>query len=335
MKVVDKTLLILFILFSLLTFVNNSRINLSKIVHRNEEEDKSHLRSLEASDSDPADEEPEPPANDTDKGAFEVKRSSSGMSTGAICGIAIPCIAALLGVAGAAALLKGGAAAPMVTAPTIPPPTYINSEATVANMIPPQESTVVQPPPQPPQVVEPVQQIVRPQYPVNQVQKPVINQAFTPVQQVQPVKMVPVQQVQVVPQPQVQMVPVQQYQMVQMVPQQQVIPQVQTVPVNQVMPIQAAEEVVPQITEVTQVPSVVNEIEIPQVGTEIVSEVPQMGGEIISEIPGELSTQSLNPQTIPGVINQPTQVLPVKVLPTIHQGTTNAQGLDFSLNNLI
>ena len=54
--------------------------------------------------------------------------SSSGLSTGAICGIAIPCIAALVGV-GAAAAILGGSAAPAAAAalpaaiPSVPVPT--------------------------------------------------------------------------------------------------------------------------------------------------------------------------------------------------------------------
>jgi hypothetical protein len=60
------------------------------------------------------------------------KKSSSGLSTGAICGIAIPCIAALLGVAAAAAFVKGGAIAstPAVgalTTPSLPDPKFIDT----------------------------------------------------------------------------------------------------------------------------------------------------------------------------------------------------------------
>ena len=39
------------------------------------------------------------------------KKSGSGLSAGAICGIVIPCVAGLLGATVAAALLKGGSAA--------------------------------------------------------------------------------------------------------------------------------------------------------------------------------------------------------------------------------
>ena len=54
------------------------------------------------------------------------KSSSSGLSTGAICAIAIPCVALLLGAALAAFLLKGSvAAAPMAISQSFPPPNYM------------------------------------------------------------------------------------------------------------------------------------------------------------------------------------------------------------------
>ena len=48
--------------------------------------------------------------------------SSSGLSTGAICAIAIPCIAGLLGVAAAAALCKGGA----ISTPALHPQLFLH-----------------------------------------------------------------------------------------------------------------------------------------------------------------------------------------------------------------
>ena len=94
------------------------------------------LRSLDTTDDDEDDDESE--AGDEDESSNEtpldsstiynstipsssvrnntsfapaVRKTSSGLSTGAICGIAIPCVAALLGVAAAAAFIKGGAIA--------------------------------------------------------------------------------------------------------------------------------------------------------------------------------------------------------------------------------
>ena len=157
-----------------------------------------------------------------------IKKSSSGLSTGAICGIVIPCIAALLAVAIAAALLKGtptitGIGGNLVSSSA---PGYIDSSIAkfpAIERIPMQQQ--IPQPPQPVQV-QPVQQVARPNYPVNR-----INQPPRIVQQPQQVQMVPVQEVQMVPVEQVEMVPVQE---VQMVPVQQV----EAVPVQQVAQVQ-------------------------------------------------------------------------------------------------
>ena len=172
-----------------------------------------------------------------------VQSSSSGLSTGAICAIAIPCIAGLLGVAAAAALCKGGAiSTPALTPPTLPPANYIDTSIAQFNV--PQE-TPIQPvetiQPQPVQYEpiqpQPVQQIIRPIYPISKPEPPVINKAFQPMNNQAQMQMVPVQQVEMVPVQQVEMVPVQEIVPLQQAIQvQQVVPQaVQVVPTQQVV----------------------------------------------------------------------------------------------------
>ena len=175
-----------------------------------------------------------------------IKKSSSGLSTGAICAIVIPCIAALLAVAIAAALLKGAPAVGHIASSSLTP--IIDSSVAKFNAV---DSIPMQRIPQPIKV-QPVQEVVRPNYPVNRVIEPprVTQQIQRPiVQQPQQVELVPVQQVEMVPVQQVEMVPVQQ---VDMVPVQQVdmvpVEQVDMVPVEQV-------EMVPvqQTTQVTEI----------------------------------------------------------------------------------
>ena len=183
--------------------------------------------------------------------------SSSGLSTGGIIGIAIPCIAALVGVGAAAAILGGSApAAPVLANPaaTIPPANYVDT--TAANLVVPQEIPVQ------PQVIQPQVEIPPPQpvqqvVPIQKVEPPVI-QKIVP-QPVQP-QMVPVQQMQLVPVQQVEMVPVQH---VEMVPVQEVIPTYQ-----------AAAQVVPQVTQVSQVAPQITQVSGIQQGIQ--------GGEFIS-----------------------------------------------------
>ena len=162
-------------------------------------------------------------------GPHYAPKSSSGLSTGGIVGIAIPCIAALVGVGALAAFMgvPGGAAptggfGPVLNnpVPNLPPPNYVDTS--MAQLVAPQEVAPVQPvvevPPQP------VQQVV----PVAQVEPPVVHNVVLPPQPqaiAQP-QMVPVQQMQLVPVQQVEMVPVQH---VEMVPVQQVVPQVQEI----------------------------------------------------------------------------------------------------------
>ena len=201
--------------------------------------------------------------------------SSSGLSTGGIIGIAIPCIAALVGVGAAAAILGGSApAAPVLANPatTIPPANYVDT--TAANLVVPQEIPVQ------PQVIQPQVEIPPPQpvqqvVPIQKVEPPVI-QKIVP-QPVQP-QMVPVQQMQLVPVQQVEMVPVQH---VEMVPVQEVIPTYQ-----------AAAQVVPQVTQVSQVAPQITQVSGIQQGIQ--------GGEFISAPEGygtsviQSSTNPLN-----------------------------------------
>ena len=204
-----------------------------------------------------------------------IASSSSGLSTGGIIGIAIPCIAALVGVGAAAAILGGSApAAPVLANPaaTIPPANYVDT--TAANLVVPQEIPVQ------PQVIQPQVEIPPPQpvqqvVPIQKVEPPVI-QKIVP-QPVQP-QMVPVQQMQLVPVQQVEMVPVQH---VEMVPVQEVIPTYQ-----------AAAQVVPQVTQVSQVAPQITQVSGIQQGIQ--------GGEFISAPEGygtsviQSSTNPLN-----------------------------------------
>lgn len=188
------------------------------------------------SDTDEATSFPDGNGNST---YYDPEKKSSGLSAGSICAIAIPCIAALVGVGAAAAILGGGASAAatgpvLATAtPSLPPPTYVDT--TAAQLMVPQEIPVqpqiIQPVEVPPQ---PVQQVIQP---IPKVETPVVNIPQQPV--VAQPQLVPVQQMQLVPVQQVEMVPVQH---VEMVPVQEVVPTYQ-----------AAAEVVPQVTQVTQV----------------------------------------------------------------------------------
>ena len=166
---------------------------------------------------------------------YDPDNKSSGISTGGIVAIAVPCIAALVGVGAAAAIL--GASAPAVpsalapVATAVPPPTFVDTS--VAQLAVPQPQIVqpvVQPVVQPEIIPQPVQQVIQP---IPKVETPVINIPQQPI--IAQPQMVPVQQMQLVPVQQVEMVPVQQ---VEMVPVQQIVPAYQ-----------AAAEVAPQITQ--------------------------------------------------------------------------------------
>ena len=229
------------------------------------------IRHLECDGTDSACPSDEPIGNTT----YTPSSSSSGLSTGGIIGIAIPCIAALVGVGAAAAILGGSApAAPVLANPaaTIPPANYVDT--TAANLVVPQEIPVQ------PQVIQPQVEIPPPQpvqqvVPIQKVEPPVI-QKIVP-QPVQP-QMVPVQQMQLVPVQQVEMVPVQH---VEMVPVQEVIPTYQ-----------AAAQVVPQVTQVSQVAPQITQVSGIQQGIQ--------GGEFITAPEGygtsviQSSTNPLN-----------------------------------------
>ena len=187
------------------------------------------------------------------------RQNNSGLSTGAICAIAIPTIAALLGVAAAAALFSGAASATELasgfTAPALPKPNYIDNSLAkfqIPDQVPiqqPQPVQIIQQP-QPVQIIEqpqliqpePIKEVPRVDYQLNRVIEPVPQQVqMVPVQEVE---MVPVQEVEMVPVEQVEMVPVQQ---IEAIPGVNGVPIQQIPPMNQVVPIgQPAGVVVPQ-----------------------------------------------------------------------------------------
>ena len=223
---------------------------------------------------------------DTDTDATNstvIPHSGSGLSTGGIIGIAIPCIAALVGVGAAAAILggSGAATAPVLANPAVaslPPPNYIDTS--MAKLAVPQEIPV-----QPPQVVQPVVEVppqpVQQVVPITKVEPPLVQNVIPQQPVVQP-QMVPVQQMQLVPVQQVEMVPVQ---------------HVEMVPVQQVVPTYQAAQVAPQITQVSEIPSVtqVSGTQVIQGGQGI------QGGEFISAPEGygtsviQGGTSSVNP----------------------------------------
>ena len=212
-----------------------------------------------------------------------IPHSGSGLSTGGIIGIAIPCIAALVGVGAAAAILggSGAATAPVLANPAVaslPPPNYIDTS--MAKLAVPQEIPV-----QPPQVVQPVVEVppqpVQQVVPITKVEPPLVQNVIPQQPVVQP-QMVPVQQMQLVPVQQVEMVPVQ---------------HVEMVPVQQVVPTYQAAQVAPQVTQVSEIPSVtqVSGTQVIQGGQGI------QGGEFISAPEGygtsviQGGTSSVNP----------------------------------------
>ena len=240
---------------------------------------------------------------DSNSTYYDPEKKSSGLSAGSICAIAIPCIAALVGVGAAAAILGGGASAAatgpvLATAvPSLPPPTYVDT--TAAQLMVPQEIPVqpqiIQPVEVPPQ---PVQQVIQP---IPKVETPVVNIPQQPV--VAQPQLVPVQQMQLVPVQQVEMVPVQH---IEMVPVQEVVPTYQ-----------AAAEVVPQVTQVTQV-----------------SQMPEISGTQISQSIGQGIQQGV--QEGFGIQGGDFITAPEGYGTSVIQGSSNPLNLgEFSSQNLM
>lgn len=208
-------LLISIISISTCSFSRNKNNNLKIIRKLN-----AGLRYLQESDT----------SMDTDYpiGNHTYVRSSSGLSTGQICAIAIPCIAALVGIGVAAAILGGSApVAPIapiapisaVSTTNIPPPNVI--ETSVTKLTTPQEIPIQPKIELPP---EPIKPIIKPSYPITNIENPVINLPSS--QQISQTNLVPVQQMKLVPIQKVEMVPVKK---VQMVPVKEVIPTNQSI----------------------------------------------------------------------------------------------------------
>ena len=205
-------LLISIISISTCSFSRNKNNNLKIIRKLN-----AGLRYLQESDT----------SMDTDYpiGNHTYVRSSSGLSAGQICAIAIPCIAALVGIGVAAAILGGSAPVapiapmPAVTTTNIPPPNVI--ETSVTKLTTPQEIPIQPKIELPP---EPIKPIIKPSYPITNIENPVINLPSS--QQISQTNLVPVQQMKLVPIQKVEMVPVKK---VQMVPVKEVIPTNQSI----------------------------------------------------------------------------------------------------------
>ena len=205
-------LLISIISISTCSFSRNKNNNLKIIRKLN-----AGLRYLEESDT----------SMDTDYpiGNHTYVRSSSGLSAGQICAIAIPCIAALVGIGVAAAILGGSAPVapiapiPAASATNIPPPNVI--ETSVTKLATTQEIPIQPKIELPP---EPIKPIIKPSYPITNIENPVINLPSS--QQISQTNLVPVQQMKLVPIQKVEMVPVQK---VEMVPVKEVIPTNQSI----------------------------------------------------------------------------------------------------------
>ena len=207
-------LLISIISISTCSFSRNKNNNLKIIRKLN-----AGLRYLEESDT----------SMDTDYpiGNHTYVRSSSGLSAGQICAIAIPCIAALVGIGVAAAILGGSSPVPPMapipavsaTATNIPPPNIV--ETSVTKLTTPQEIPIQPKIELPP---EPIKPIIKPSYPITNIENPVINLPSS--QQISQTNLVPVQQMKLVPIQKVEMVPVKK---VQMVPVKEVIPTNQSI----------------------------------------------------------------------------------------------------------
>ena len=147
-----------------------TNINTNKIFYRNKI-GKSHLRFLDVSGSD-SDYFLSDIDNSGNRTSPRHHQSKSGLSAGAICAIVIPCVAALIGVGAAAAILGGSsstAAIPLDTNLTITRPPIDASNNNLNDV----KDISIQPQIEMPN--PPVQQIIKPTYPINNIENPVIN----------------------------------------------------------------------------------------------------------------------------------------------------------------
>ena len=179
-------------------------------------------------------------------GTIIYRKSSSGLSTGDICGIIIPCVSALLDIEVVAALFKDSTviSSDMASFLFNITPNLIDTSLGKFNVV--QELSIqkpveiIQPQPQP-HIFEPqpFQQVVHPNYSVNKINPNVVNRAFQAMFNQQPltqqVEIVPYQDV--VPFQQVETIPTQQMvsiQQVEIVPTQEMVPHHEVVPVQNI-----------------------------------------------------------------------------------------------------
>lgn len=141
-------------------------------------------------------------------------------------------------------------AAPQVIPPALPNPVYVDTsldKLEVNQDIPIQQQPQPQPQPQPRMIEpQPPKEVIRPNYPVNKLESPVVNKVFQPMNIVQQkipaynIPIAPAKNIPIAPIQNVAMIPVQQ---VEMVP----IQTVEMVPVKEIIPVQKIEGVAPQI----------------------------------------------------------------------------------------
>ena len=145
------------------------------------------------------------------------------------------------------AFCKGSTPIPQVPPSILPPTTYVDTSLAQLNVAP--QLPIQQPLPQVQPIriePQPLPQPVRPVYPVNRIESPLVNRAFEPIYNIyQQKQMVPVQQVKMVPVQQVEMVPFEEF-----VPAQQIIPVQQIQQVHQIIPVQeVSQEVIQPVVE--------------------------------------------------------------------------------------
>ena len=273
------------------------------------------------------------------------RKSSSRLSTGAICGIVISSVAVLGIVAGIALFTGGSIAAPGIASAIIPSSNMLESEIINLNTQLPINNPlgIIQPQPN-----IPIQEVIRPNYPINQIDQPIINRTFQPIfnQQAEIVpthEVVPIQQVEMVPTHEV--VPIQQVEMVstqeiipakvEMVANQEVVPiqQVEMVANQEVVPIQQVEMVSRQEIIPAKIEMVANQEVFPIQQVEMVTThevVPVQQVEMVSRqeiIPSKVEMVA-NQEVVPiqqvemvptqVIIPQPNHLHPVKPIASIH-----------------